>query len=409
MSKLFFLTLFMAAATMLAATSCTNSNAGNTSHSEETAIIISQDNEKPVTGAEQIDAYLPHLKNKNVALAVNHTSMVGQTHLADTLIELGVNVKTIFSPEHGFRGTADAGELINNEKDAKTGLPVISLYGKNKKPSKEHLEGIDIVVFDLQDVGARFYTYISTMHYIMEACAELNKEVLILDRPNPNGHYVDGPVLQPEHKSFVGIHPIPVVHGLTVGELAMMINGEGWLANGVRPETKIITVKNYTHSTPYSLPIKPSPNLPNDLSIKLYPSLCFFEGTPISVGRGTDAPFQIAGAPNSAFGNFTFTPVSMEGAAKNPMFENKKCYGRDFRTEKVKEGLNLEYLIYFYNKSDNKEKFFNSFFEKLAGTSKLRKQITEGWSEEKIKESWKEELEDYKTIRKKYLLYPDFE
>ena len=357
------------------------------------------------TGADQMDLYLPMLKSKNIALIVNQTSMIGNTHLVDTLLSRGVAVKKVFAPEHGFRGEADAGETIKNATDTKTGLPIVSLYGKNKKPTPEQLEDIDIILFDIQDVGTRFYTYISTMHYAMEACAENNKSMLILDRPNPNGHYIDGPVLEPEHKSFVGMHPIPVVHGLTVGELARMINGEKWLNNGLQCEVEIIKVKHYTHDSTYVLPVRPSPNLPNQQSILLYPSVCFFEGTPISLGRGTTFPFQVLGHPDPAFGSFEFTPKSTAGA-KNPPHENKKCYGIDLRDVEVGEGINLGYLIDFYNKSSEKEKFFTSYFKLLAGTGRLQQQIRDGLTEEAIKASWAEALQAYKGMRVNYLLYP---
>ncbi len=362
--------------------------------------------------ASQFEKYLPLLKGKNIALLVNQTSMVGDTHLVDTLLSYGVNIKAIFSPEHGFRGDADAGERIDNSIDSKTGIPLISLYGKTKKPSKEMLENIDILVFDIQDVGVRFYTYISTMHYVMEACAENNKKLIILDRPNPNGSYVDGPVLDLKHQSFVGMHPIPIVHGLTVGELAQMINGEQWLDNDLTCDLTVVKVVNYDHLKPYSLPVKPSPNLPNDVSIMLYPSLCLFEGTKISVGRGTHFPFQIIGYPHKTFGNFTFTPKRIEGMSKYPKHQDKICYGIDLRASDKSHGFSLKYLIDCYNihkelyaKHDDKEIFFNDFFTKLAGTDKLRKQIESGMTAQEIKDSWKENLDAYKKMRNQYLLY----
>lgn len=366
------------------------------------------------TGAEQMEKYLPLLENKRVALVVNQTSMIGDQHLVDTLLSKGITIEKVFAPEHGFRGDADAGEKIENSIDPVTKLPIISLYGDNKKPTREQLENVDLVIFDIQDVGTRFFTYISTMHYMMEACAENNKKLIILDRPNPNGDYVDGPVLDMEFQSFVGMHPIPVLHGLTVGELAQMINGQGWLANGAKCEIAIIKVANYTHKTSYSLPVKPSPNLPNDQSIQLYPSLCFFEGTVMSVGRGTYFPFQVIGYPDENFGKFTFTPVSIEGMAKSPKLENEKCYGVDLRKTDVARELDLNYILGFYNqyKANNTEKqksFFNSFFKLLAGTNQLRQQIEAGLSEEEIRESWEKDLIAYKDMRKKYLLYPDFE
>lgn len=360
-------------------------------------------------GAYQLNEYLPKLANKKVAMVVNHTSLIGSTHLVDTLLSRNVNVTKIFAPEHGFRGAADAGEHVKNETDLKTGLPIISLYGKNKKPFPDQLQDIDIIIFDIQDVGARFYTYISTMHYVMEAAAENGKKVLILDRPNPNGSYVDGPVLEKEFKSFVGMHPIPIVHGLTVGELAGMINEEKWLENGIKADIDIIKVRNYSHSDPYSLPVNPSPNLPNDLSICLYPSLCLFEGTAISVGRGTEIPFQIIGYPDKKFGSFQFTPRSIEGMAKYPVYENKTCYGIDFRDKNPERKFSLKYLIDFYQLSTDKTQYFNNFFNKLAGNSKLKEQIEKGLSEDEIRKTWQPKLKEYKQMRKKYLLYQDFE
>lgn len=360
---------------------------------------------QPSPGANDMNEYLPILKNKKVALVVNQTSVVANTHLLDTLNKLKVQVVTVFGPEHGFRGNADAGEKVSNNIDAKTGIPVVSLYGKNKKPSPEQLKGIDVVIFDIQDVGVRFYTYISTLHYVMEACAENNVTLLVLDRPNPNGMYIDGPVLDTAFRSFVGMHPIPVVHGLTVGELAQMINGEGWLEKKQKCKLKVVKCKNYTHKSNYSLPVKPSPNLPNDLSIALYPSLCLFEGTNISVARGTYFPFQAIGYPDSTFGTFSFTPISIEGMAKEPMHMNKKCYGLDLRTTPISYSFTIKYLIDFYNKSQNKEKFFNNFFNKLAGNAELMNQIKSGMNEKEIKESWNTKLMAYKTTRSKYLLY----
>ncbi len=358
-----------------------------------------------ITGAEQTDQVIKKLTGYRVALAVNHTSLVGTTHLADTLLKAGIAVKKIFAPEHGFRGEAEAGETIKDGKDVKTGLPVISLYGNLKKPTPSMLQDIDVVVFDIQDVGARFYTYISTLHYIMEACAENRKTVLVLDRPNPNGHYVDGPVLESEYRSFVGLHPIPIVHGMTVGELALMINGEGWLEGARRCSLEVIPVKNYTHNTPYLLPVKPSPNLPNAQAVALYPSLCLFEGTAISVGRGTSTPFQVAGHPALHNLPYRFTPVSIRGVATNPPYENQVCYGLDLRQVKVKPALDLSYLISFYRAFPDRDKFFNSYFEKLAGTASLRQQITQGMDEESIRKSWEPALRAFREKRKKYLLY----
>ena len=361
-------------------------------------------------GANQTENYLQLLKDKRVGIVGNQSSVIfnngNYTHLVDSLLSLSINVKKVFSPEHGFRGTADAGEKINDGIDSKTGVPIISLYGDNKKPNPEQLKGLDILVFDIQDVGVRFYTYISTLHYVMEACAEANIPLLILDRPNPNGHYVDGPILEKATTSFVGMHPIPIAHGMTIGEYGKMINGEKWLKNSVQCQLTVIPMENYSHQMSYSLPIKPSPNLPNDQSIALYPSLCFFEGTTVSVGRGTDKQFQVFGSPDldKKYFTFSFTPQSNEGA-KTPPQLGKLCYGKDLTQVKVKPGINLEYLIESYNHTADKSKFFNSFFVKLAGTSKLQAQIEKGLSEKEIKATWSKGLEEFKQVRKKYLLY----
>lgn len=360
-------------------------------------------------GADRVDAILASLKNKNVVLVANQTSCLSNgVHLLDTLLSRNVKVSKIFVPEHGFRGNADAGATIKNGRDAKTGIPITSLYGRNKKPQKASLAGIDAVVFDLQDVGARFYTYISTMHYVMEACAENNIECVVLDRPNPND-YIDGPVLEAKYKSFVGMHPIPVLHGLTVGELAQMINGEKWLANGVQCKLQVIEVQGWKHGATYSLPIKPSPNLPNDQSIRLYASLCFFEATKVSIGRGTHFPFQVVGFPDSKFGKFTFTPKLLSGSTISPLQQDKKCYGEDLREVTIKNGLTLKYFISFYKISGTGAAFFSSpkFMDMLAGTNKLRLQIIDNMSEKLIRESWENDLRKYKTMRSKYLLYPD--
>ncbi len=358
--------------------------------------------------ADQPENYLPLLEGKRVGLVVNQTSILTQSnnmHLVDFLMMEGIDVKKVFVPEHGFRGDADAGEAIKSEVDQATGLPIVSLYGDNKKPAKESLKDIDILIYDLQDVGVRFYTYISTMHYVMESCAENNMPLLILDRPNPNGNYVDGPVLKKGLESFVGMHPIPVVHGLTVGELARMINGEGWLKGGVQAPIQVIAVKNWDHSMHYSLPVKPSPNLPNDVSIRLYPTLCYFEGTDVSLGRGTYFPFQVYGYPDSKFGDFTFTPVSIVGMSKNPPQQDKLCYGEDLRNTDLDHQFTLKYLLRAYSLSGKKEKFFNNFFDKLAGTDQLRKDILSGKSEQEIRASWQQDLAAYKTMRDKYRMY----
>ena len=365
-------------------------------------LTFSVNAQKLVLGAERTNIYLPLLKNKKIAVVGNQTSMIANTHLVDSLLSLKVNVVKVFSPEHGFRGKADAGAKIEDETDEKTGLPIISLYGKNKKPTVEQLKGIEFLLFDIQDVGARFYTYISTLHYVMEAAAENNIKVIVLDRPNPNGHYIDGPIREKGFESFVGMHPIPIVHAMTIGEYAQMINGEKWIAR--QCDLTVIEMENYTHDMSYDLPIKPSPNLPNSRSINLYPSLCLFEGTNVSLGRGTEYPFQHFGAPYLK-SNYSFTPKSGEGS-KSPTHENKKCFGTDLRfQDNYLEEINLNWLIESYNNCPEKEKFFNSFFDKLAGTDKLRLQIIEAKTAKEIKESWQENLNEFKKIRNKYLLY----
>lgn len=364
-----------------------------------------------LTGAEQTDRYIPLLNNKKVAMVVNQTSIIGGNHSVDSLLKSGVNIVKVFAPEHGFRGKADAGEKVKDDKDVATGLPIVSLYGKNRKPSPSQLENVDVVVFDIQDVGVRFYTYISTMTYVMEACAENNVPMIILDRPNPNGHYVDGPVLEPQFKSFVGMHPIPIVHGLTVGELAQMINGEKWLKNEVKCDLKVISCANYTHQTYYPLPVKPSPNLPNIRAVLLYPSLALFEGTAFSVGRGTEKQFQVLGHPDFEKGAYYFTPEPRLGA-KYPKLEGENCRGINFTSHSPQElfqekKLRIDYLIDAYKHFPDKDAFFNAnnFFEKLAGTAQLRQQIKDGLSEENIRNSWEPALNNYKKLRKKYLIY----
>ncbi len=370
---------------------------------------------KPVAiqvGADNFKAFLPLIKGKKIAMVVNQTSRIGERHVVDTLLAMGVRIQTIFAPEHGFRGEADAGEKVADGKDATTGIPLTSLYGKNRKPSAQHLAGLDWVVFDIQDVGARFYTYISTMHYVMQACAEEGIPFMVLDRPNPNGHYVDGPVRQEGYQSFVGMHRVPIVHGMTVGEYAQMVNEEGWLEEGRKCELTVIPCENYTHTTPYTLPVKPSPNLPNNRSIYLYPSLCLFEGTTVSAGRGTTTQFQVYGHPAYTQGDHTFTPISRAGA-KYPKHQDKSCNGYDLSTIPMKEletthGFKLDYLLDFYKNYPNQKDFFlkNNFFDKLAGTDALRKQILAGQSEKEIRATWEEELTIFKKIRARYLLYP---
>ena len=379
------------------------------------SLVAQFHNDEITVGAERMEQYLPMLQSKRVALVVNQTSLVNNTHLADTLLSKGVNVVRIFAPEHGFRGTADAGETVKNGIDVQTDLPVVSLYGKNKKPTAEQLKGIDIVVFDIQDVGARFYTYISTMHYVMEACAENNKKCIVLDRPNPNGHYVAGPILNSELKSFVGMHPIPVVHGLTVGELACIINEEGWLNNGISCNLEVIKCSGYDHKKFYRLPIAPSPNLPNMESVYLYPHLCFFEGTVVSVGRGTDFPFQVIGHPQIKEGSFTFSPESKAGA-KYPKLQGKTCFGEYLGSMSWDEfqgltDLDLGWLVNYYGQlNKNDESFFltSNFIDKLAGTKDLRLEIMAGKSAKTIQAKWMQDLDAYKLLRQKYLLYEDF-
>lgn len=364
---------------------------------------------KIITGAERIDQYLPLLQGKRIGMVVNHTSIVGveQTHLLDTLLKKNIRIVKVFAPEHGFRGNADAGETVKDGKDQRTGVPIVSLYGSNKKPTAAQLKDIDIILFDIQDVGARFYTYISTMYYVMEACAENDKEMIVLDRPNPCD-FVDGPVLKPAFRSFVGMLPIPVLHGCTVGELAQMINGEGWIANKKNAcSLRVIPMTGWKHGDPYSLPIKPSPNLPNDQSIRLYASLCPFEATRVSVGRGTTFPFQVLGAPNKKYGDFTFTPRSLPGFDKNPMHKGIACYGKDLRNVTDVNGLTLRYFLEFYRLSGEGASFFSRsrWFDLLMGTDSVRKAILRGKSEELIRKSWEKELQTYRNMREKYLLY----
>ena len=358
-----------------------------------------------LVGADNYETYLPVLEGKKVGVVANQSSILNdKTHLVDYLVARKIDVKKIFAPEHGFRGTADAGELIKDGKDTQTGLPIVSLYGDNKKPKPDQLKDIDVLLFDLQDVGVRFYTYISTLHYIMEACAENNILLLVFDRPNPNGSVIDGPTLEKVHTSFVGMHPIPLLHGMTIGEYAQMINGEKWLKEGIQCKVKIIKCLNYKREMPYRLPVKPSPNLPNDQAINLYASLCLFEGTNVSVGRGTDKQFQIYGSPFLPKSDFQFTPKPNLGA-KDPMHKGLVCYGEDLTKIKKVTQLELKWLINAYNTTSDKTKFFTDFFTKLAGTKELQRQIQSGIPEEKIRESWKKGIADFKEMRKKYLLY----
>ncbi len=367
--------------------------------------------ENIIVGAEQPDLYLPLLQGKKVGLVVNNTSKAKEVHLVDFLLSKNIEIAKIFAPEHGFRGDVSAGGNVEDGVDVKTGLAVLSLYGKNRKPTAEQLSGLDLMIFDIQDVGCRFYTYISTLHLLIEACAENNITLLVFDRPNPNGDYVAGPILEKGFESFVGMDPLPVVHGCTIGELAQMINEEGWQEAGKKCQISIIPVKNYSHSMLYSLPEKPSPNLPNDLAVRLYPSLCFFEATSVSVGRGTDFPFQVLGGLQENLGDFEFTPKSIPGVAVNPLNKDKKCYGIDLRNLAAVPRFTLGYFLQFYDKYEKKEDFLirENWLNLLAGTDTLIKQIREGKSEEEIQKSWQPALNEYKQLRKKYLLYPDFE
>lgn len=365
-----------------------------------------------ITGAENFDEYIGLIKGKNVGVVANQSSKVNNTHLIDTLLSLDINVKKIFSPEHGFRGDMDAGAEINDGADPVTGIPIISLYGEKKKPSQQDLQGLEIVLFDLQDVGARFYTYISTLTYMMEACAATEIPVIVLDRPNPNGFYIDGPVLDKEFRSFVGLHPVPVVHGLTIGEFSMMINGEEWLEQGISCKLTVIEMKGYDHTMIYKLPVRPSPNLPNQESVYLYPSLCLFEGTIISVGRGTDHPFQVIGHPDYHLGSYFFIPEPRPGASMNPKYKGVGCYGMSLSgyAKNIKHNpvhFNISFLINIHDFFKDSA-FFNDYFDLLAGNDQLRLQILSGMNEENIRKTWEEDISKYQKIRDKYLLYPDF-
>jgi len=357
------------------------------------------------SGASRTSLYLDLLKSKKVGVVANQTSVINTTHLVDTLLSLNINITKIFTPEHGFRGGYSAGEKIQDGLDLKTGIPLISLYGANKKPTEENLNEIDIMLFDIQDIGVRFYTYISTLHYVMEACAEKNISLILLDRPNPNRHYIDGPVLKKEFKSFVGMHPVPIVYGMTIGEYGLMINGERWLLNGIDCHLEVIPLEPGFNFFDYQLPIKPSPNLPNDRAINLYPSLCLFEGTNVSVGRGTSMPFQIYGAPYFSDSLFQFIPEPNAGA-KNPKYNGINCFGFDLSRHKILRELNLEFIINAFDDCAEKDDFFNSFFNKLTGNDLLQKQIKEGATQDQIKMSWQKDLQEFKRTREKYLIYP---
>ncbi|MNQ23349.1 hypothetical protein D3C85_365110 [compost metagenome] len=394
----------------------TNSTAVSMNSAEEQLKLETKFTDRSKTGADNYETYLPSLKDKKIGVVTNQTgivlipenSIVGtkktQKHLVDFLLENNIQIQTIFAPEHGFRGTADAGELVVDGKDTKTGLPIISLYGNNKKPKPEQMQGIDIMIFDIQDVGARFYTYISSLHYVMEACAENNIPLLILDRPNPNGSIVDGPILETAFTSFVGMHPIPILHGMTIGEYAQMINGEKWLKDSIQCKLTVVPCLYYHRNMSYSLPVRPSPNLPNDQAINLYASLCLFEGTNVSVGRGTEKQFQIYGSPYLPKNEFLFIPVPNVGA-KNPLYNGIPCFGEDLSSRSKIHELELKWLLKAYHSTEDKTKFFNPFFTKLAGTKTLQQQIEEGFPEKKIRKSWKTGLEQFKEMRKNYLIY----
>lgn len=364
------------------------------------------------SGAQQTESYFPLLEGKKTAVVTNQSGLIGNIHLVDSLISAGMHIVKVFSPEHGFRGDQDAGKYINNEIDEITKLPLVSLYGKNKKPTPLDLKGVDVLLFDLQDVGIRFYTYISTLTYVMEACAEEGIPVIVLDRPNPNGFYIDGPVLKSEYRSFVGMHPIPVVYGLTIGEYALMVQGEKWIEQAESINLTVVPLYGYARNTIVKLAVKPSPNLPNWESVYLYPSLCFFEGTSVSVGRGTEMPFQIYGHPNLPKNNAIFTPQSIKGASLNPPFKDITCFGKDLRSyahdfQNHEKKLKLTWLIDAYNHLKNEDVFFNQYFNTLAGNAELRQQIENGMSETAIRKSWENDIKAYKKIRAKYILYPD--
>jgi uncharacterized protein YbbC (DUF1343 family) len=380
-----------------------------TATAHDNNLRVKPKSEDIILGAEQVTYYLPMLIGKSVGLVVNQTSQVANKHLVDMLIAKNINVQAIFAPEHGFRGDHDAGEKISSSIDAKTGIPLISIYGKNRKPSAEILANLDVIIFDIQDVGVRFYTYISSMHYMMEAAADADVSFIVFDRPNPNGAFVDGPVLEAEFTSFVGMHKIPLLHGMTIGELALMFKGEGWLNTTNDLNLTVVSMKNYQRTMHYSLPIKPSPNLPNDVAISLYPSLGFFEATPVSIGRGTDFPFQVIGHNKISVGNFDFMPVSTPGAASNPKLMNENLVGQDLRHSNVK-GIDLSFIIKWHQEFKVKNTTFftrASFMDKLSGSDKLRKAIVAGKSEQEIKQSWQQGLLKFKNVRKPYLLYRD--
>lgn len=405
----YMLSLFVGMAISPGFDTCTNKS------SESTPQVIAQ---SIITGAEQTEKYIPYLKGKRVGVLANPTTIIGPKHLVDSLLSIGINIVKVFGPEHGFRGNASAGVKVNDEKDPTTGVKVISLYGPKRKPTKDDLADVDIMIFDIQDVGCRFYTYINVLSHIMEACAENNKELLILDRPNPNGYLVDGPILDMKYKSGIGMFPIPIAHGTTIGEFAQMINGEGWLPGKMTCRLKIIPVANYTHDMPYTLPVKPSPNLNTQQSIMLYPSTCLFEGTILNHGRGTYFPFTVMGSPllKDKF-SFSYTPVGIPGMSETPLHMNQVCYGLDLRNYDINElrmskRINIQWMIDMYNAYPDKEKFFDRSYSKemgdinkLVGVATFKEQIIAGKSVKEIQDSWEPGLSQYKTMRKKYLLY----
>ena len=413
--------LFLIASCSLLAGSENKKNAPNVSEEKKNQTIIEEPLEEiktetaqqtvyhdPIVGAERLNLYIDSLKGKRIAIVSNQTSVLGKTHIVDTLLAHGITIAKVFAPEHGFRGDADAGEKINSSIDEKTGIPIISLYGKNKKPYPDQLEDVDIVIYDIQDVGVRFYTYISTLHYVMEACAENQKRLLVLDRPNPNGHYIDGPVRDHAHKSFVGMDPVPIVYGMTIGEYALMVNGEKWLSDSLQCNLWIVPCKYYVHKSKYILPVAPSPNLRTEIAVTLYPSLCLFEATSISIGRGTDRPFEMFGHPNFPSTGYSFTPVPSFGA-KSPLWENTPCNGFDLQNSQRRRTyeINLGWLIQAKAMLGDTVEFINQtdFFNRLAGNSALRQQILAGKTAKEIRESWKPDLDKFKKIRQKYLLY----
>lgn len=412
-NRFFKSTLFYVLITSVSCGNPTNQNNDNTDLAENQKAASEA---SLVLGADRPQRYLSLLDGKKVGVVGNQTTVVGLTgenanakepiHFVDALMSQDVEVVKVFAPEHGFRGTADAGEVVEDGKDQKTGLPILSLYGNNKKPSAQQLEGIDVLIFDIQDVGTRFYTYISTLHYIMESAAENDIPLIVMDRPNPNGSYIDGPILDMDHKSFVGMHPIPIVHGLTIGEYAKMVNGEGFLKDGIKADLTVIEMENYNHDMPYDLPIKPSPNLPNATSINLYPSLCFFEGTNVNEGRGTDKQFQVFGSPylDPEVFDYSYVPEPNEGSA-SPKHLGKTVYGMDLSQSQSVDYINLEWLIKAYNNTSDQSAFFNAFFTKLAGTTLLQEQIEAGMSSDEIRKTWESGLEAFAQTRDKYLLY----